>query len=1763
MSSEFKSKASTLKKKINRLCGDIKVIYDEGQFALKDNSRVTSFRGMHSNLSKLYDRLEDTWDQMVELYEAEKDAPKFPSAEEEKILIQAKGHFYKANSDFITIQDWLEKAKAGEAAASAQQSSSGVPVGQNVTLSDSSILSTSHLPRLNLPSFDGRITNWPHFKDAYVSIVHEDPKIDPIRKFHYLISSVSGPAHAIVSKVALTANNYPIAWKALLDAYDKKRLLASAYLNELLNFKPIQGNRTSISALQIFLSQICENISAFNMLGLPDKAGFILFHLAIKCVDHQTRELFEMASSDKEFPSFDDLTQFVRNRCLALQLADQNYSDSNIQNSKSSSNTTGHQQSISKPRTSLLANEVKSKGSVSNQSVCCFVCKENHVLMSCPTFKESSPVKRRELLKSWKGCWNCLSYKHDTDHCHSRYHCRLCNVRHHTDLHVSKSEKLNSPSSSKESKVNLNSTSTFDSSVLLGTAVVQVQDIRGYFRNVRFVVDSGSQNSYLTNRCLNKLGLPSKRVTRKISCIGDTMFEGIKGSVSLKIRPRNTDQPELLTEALVVRQITCDLPNFTIPNEMWEPYTKFELADPKFWEQRPVDGLLGCDVFSDIFTGRIVSLDNEGPRLFDSIYGHLVLGKVPANDVDRISTLQCPTNLYSANQPDLRDELQRFWELEEISKPMKILSIDDELAEQHFVNTHYRTSSGRYVVYLPFKQPEPNFGPSYRQSLRRLLNLEDKFRKNPDLSQQYHDFMKEYEDLGHMTTTSTPSKYVIPHHAVSKTDRDILKLRVVFDGSAQTTIGSLNDLLHTGPKLQKDIREILMCFRIHPVVFVADCVKMFRQILVDPSHRVYQHVLWRKTPSDKVETYELNTITYGLSCSPYLALRVMQQLKADHGHEFPLAADVLCRDMFVDDFPTGASTVEEALELQSQLIRLLAKGGFSLSKWASNRHELLEAVSSQSANVPVDISAKEPSNIKVLGLQWDPQTDCFSYKIQVPAIVNTKRSIASNVAKIYDPLGFLSPVVISAKAFLQELWKEELGWDDPIPESTRTKWAEFVNGLSSLSAIKIPRFIYTAQPFQYQIIGFSDASELAYSATIYIRVLVDNRIRTCLLLGRSKLAPIKKLTVPRLELCGAHLLALSMTAIEKFTERLPKPSLPPIFFTDSTIVLGRLNTPTYKLKTYVANRITEILDVTSIQSWRHVKSEENPSDCSSRGIRHSDLISHSLWWNGPSWLTQPISCWPSHPYDVEHELPEVKIVNNDPTSLALLTSNPINKLDWMKVFSSYTRLLHFVATIRRFIFNHRHRDQPKFGPPDVTELESAEFSIIKAIQLQYFCEGKESNLSKILQRFDKLSPFIDQHGLIRVGGRLTHSDLKPHQKFPVLLPHHAHFTNIVVDFIHQSYYHPGPNLLQALTQLRYWVPSLRKLVKRRIFLCLRCFKAKADTIDTSPKMGDLPRFRITPGRTFQHTGTDFMGPLEIRESLKRKASVSKVWVCLFVCMRTKALHIEAVTGLSTEAFLACLSRFISRRGLPEEIFSDCGTNYRGAARQLQEFYQWFLKDEHQNKFLQFCTLRSIKWNFNPPHAPHFGGIWEAGVKSIKSHLQHVSGNAKLTFEELQTFLYQIEAILNSRPLCPLSSSPDEIGYLSPGHFLIGGPLVATPEPTLLDVPLNRLSRWQVVKQMTEHLWRRWSREYLTTLQQRAKWVKNKKDLAEGDLVLLRFKTTPPLSWPVGKVVSTHPGADGTIRVVTVRTHNNSVFQRPVVDVVPLLPLAEEPYGISS
>ena len=532
----------------------------------------------------------------------------------------------------------------------------------------------------------------------------------------------------------------------------------------------------------------------------------------------------------------------------------------------------------------------------------------------------------------------------------------------------------------------------------------------------------------------------------------------------------------------------------------------------------------------------------------------------------------------------------------------------------------------------------------------------------------------------------------------------------------------------------------------------------------------------------------------------------------------------------------------------------------------------------------------------------------------------------------------------------------------------------------------------------------------------------------------------------------------------------------------------------------------------------------------------------------------------------ENEWPEFKTLQSqlEITELNLEEKPPVclntnvipSFLDYLlerfSLLSKIQRICCYVIRITNIFKNHSYK-KPSSVPdlhdvsknlekPSPDEMQNALFILIKRVQKTFFLE-LFSNLNEnksIPKPFRKLSPFLDKMGLIRVGGRFQNSDLLSYSaKHPLLLPNNHRLTTIIIESTHRQYLHPGPRTLHHLLLQQFWILSAKNAIRRTVSSCYQCFKTNPKPYNP-PMMSSLPFHRINQLKPFSSVAIDFCGPFYVIPHRYRGCKAFKSYVCVFVCTTTHCVHLEVTMEMSTEGFVAAFHRFVSRRGRVLDCWTDQGSNFLGFRNQLLEYAK------------QASNKLSIRWHLSPPLSPHFNGLAEAGVKSFKTHFVRVVGEQKLTIMEMTTLTCRIEAVLNSRPLSPSSSDPNDLQPLTPGHFLTLEPLNSDiPESDLSEVSVNRLSRWQLIQKLHADFWKKYSHEYLHTLQQRYKWNNPSSEVKINDLVVITNDSNKnPLKWPLGRVVDIHPGTDGQVRVATVRTATGT-YKRPVIKLCPV------------
>ena len=1414
------------------------------------------------------------------------------------------------------------------------------------------------LPKLDVPTFDGNILNWRSFWEQFRISVHDRSNLSDSEKLVYLQHSLkNGSAKSVIEGLSRSGEYYAEAIECLRSRYNRPRLIHQTHVRMILEAPPLKDG--SGKELRHLHDTVQQHLRALKAMEYEPSGSFITSVLELKLDVNTMFEWQKHSQDSNDVPHYQKLLEFINLRAQASETPTCNYKGPQ----RNESHYSKKNAPSSKPVASFTA-------SAADSAVNCILCKnDKHPLYACTRFKSLSHDKMMSTLKANSLCINCLRPGHFVKLCKSLHRCRKCQKPHHTLLHVESEQRpLTAPSlpDSTSNPVTSNAAAGLTSKSLLMTCRVLVDAPDGSSVEARAILDSASSASFVSERLAQTLCLSRTHQSTRISGVAGLSHNSPLQSVaSFKISSTRLPSKKIEVTAVVAPRVTCDLPLHPIPfDPTWNHLSDIPLADPDFGRPGRIDILLGVDVFVEtLLHGRRIGSPGS-PIAFETEFGWVLAGRLDSCTPDH----HIVSHHVSFIAGD--DLLRRFWEIEENPKNEVALSPEERSVVQHFRDNHYRTETGRFVVPLPRKPHAKPLGESRSQAVRRFLALECSLRSKNQFD-TFHAVMEEYFEMGHAEPIPAAELeglqkdvFYLPMHAVRKESSTTTKVRAVFDASAKSSSGvSLNDTLLVGPTVHSPLIDVLLRFRFHRVALTTDVSRMYRAIELTSSDRDLHRFVWRHNPDEPLRDYRMTRVTFGVSASSFAANMSVKQNAIDFALEYSHAVTAVEKSFYVDDGLTGADSIEEAIELQRQLQDLFSRGGFLLRKWNSSEPATLQCIPSELRELQSTHSIPSPDEYtKTLGLEWNASMDHFRLTVaELPPLKDvTKRVLVSDIAKTFDVLGWFSPAIIKVKILLQQLWELKIDWDEPLPPMIHDAWLQWRSELKSLSGKHIPRYYFPkgAHIIAVELHGFSDASEHAYAGVVYLRMVDSNgSVHISIVTSKTKVAPIKRLTIPRLELCGAHLLAQLLHHVKQVFN-LPLNCV--YAWTDSTIVLCWLVGNPKRFKTYVGNRVSHIVELIAPDRWNHVNGTENPADCASRGLFPSELLIHELWWDGPRWLKLSSTNWPQ-----QMNLPPMEPSDEEREVCLHMTTHQRMPLVAMDRYSNFTQLKRITAWILRFISNCRVRRNKQI-PQLRSSLSTKELLEAEAYWLLF---SQEEHFAREIQILKKnhvlpnsspllsLHPILDSAGILRVGGRVQNSRLSYSFQHPAILHGKHSITKLIILSEHLRLLHSGPTLLIASLCCRYHIIGSRKAVRSVTRGCSVCRRASAKPL---PQMlGQLPTERLIAGPVFDNVGVDYAGPVYIKYGFVWKPTIVKAYVCVFVSLSVKAVHLELVSDLTTDAFIASLRRFIARRGKPSSIWSDHGTNFVGAAREIKEFIEYLEHQKTQDAISKFCSAQNI------------------------------------------------------------------------------------------------------------------------------------------------------------------------------------------------------------
>ena len=1287
---------------------------------------------------------------------------------------------------------------------------------------------------------------------------------------------------------------------------------------------------------------------------------------------------------------------------------------------------------------------------------------------------------------------------------------------------------------------------------LLKTAVAFVRaDNHRVSTNILF--DEGAQRSFVTQTLADKLGLrPHHRENLSISCFGgETTSKYQVDTIRFMLE---TNVGDIAISALVVPQIAAPVQNFVNSTLHSLPYLRdLKLAHPiGFTQKFQISLLIGVDHYWEIMGNHIVR--GTGPTAMESKFGYLLSGPLPMQSEPHVThaytTLAVNLEFCDCtdSSPDTSSDTPTPVEHSTDISPEPFMAM--------YQRDHMsRDKDGYYVVRFPWRPNHP-FLPSNRAICERQTRaLARKLGCHPTMLQLYGNIITEQEQRQFIERAPTESDqpttgvHYIPHHPVYK-NSSTTPVRIVYNCSCRQSpkYASLNDCLLVGDTLLIDVCAILLRFRLHRYALSTDIEKAFLHVKLDEQDRDYTRFLWLSNlndPESQFTTYRFKVVLFGSTSSPFMLSATL------HRHldlyESPVSSDTK-RNLYVDNVISGCQTEEEILSYYTDARSIMATAHFNLRSWASNSPKL-------QATAQADGVLDTDTTVSVLGLKWNTCTDTLALsqrRLTNDNTVMTKCNILQAASKQYDPLGWLSPIVVRAKLLIQELWRKQVNWDEPLDDDFNNRWFQVAADVEqSASVVMARRYSVMSSNKSVYLHVFADASTKAYGALAYLQ----SAGQVDFVMAKSRVSPLKTTTLPRLELRAA-VTAEQLAEFIHSTLQLQLDSIKIKLWSDSQITLHWIFSKK-QLKPFVANRVREICLLFPTSVWGYCHTDDNAADLLTRGISSTQLQSSTLWSHGPPWLLSQ-SNWPTwSPAIVIHvQTNDEEVEPTLPATDAPVTLKPgLGQIIDITRYSKLTKLLRVTAYVLRFITNIK-RTLPKLsGHLTPTELSYAQVLWIKSVQQHSFCneianlQFKASRLPLIRQ----LRLHLNNEGIICCGGRIHNTPVSQQVKFPYLLPQKHWLTELIIQDIHQRHFHSGTNSTVTYLRQLYWLPAARRHVRSILRHCVTCNKLSGSHYK-APSPPPLPKHRLQMMNPFTVTGIDFTGALYVRTS----GGESKAYICLFTCASSRAVHLEVVTDLSEETFLQAFRRFASRKSLPKLVVSDNASTFMSAAEDLRALFE-------SRTIQEGLGRQGVEWKFIPCRAPWYGGYWERLIGLTKNALKKALGRAYVTLPSLQTIVVEIEAHLNNRPLTYVSSDLDEPEPLTPSHLLYGRIIDTVPhslaaEDEVIDENYqevgsklhNTLSKKAKAQALIiQHFWNRWKREYLTSLREThtVNNGTNKERIKVGDIVIVH-DDVPRLKWQLAVVKELQRGHDNAVRSAVIRTVNG-VTNRPIIKLYPL------------
>ncbi|KAK6750546.1 hypothetical protein RB195_002489 [Necator americanus] len=1626
--------------------------------------------------------------------------------------------------------------------------------------------------QLSLPRFYGDEEEFPEFWAIYETLVDQSKVLSTVEKMLLLRDSLKGRAETAIKGIQLIPQNYKWMINALKKKYGNKPTNRAKIVQKLINLPAAKNDADScmntFDKIRMLMNQM---VSAGQ--NIPQMQDAMWTEKILEKFPYTIVKNVLVTIQDQDEVKIEDVMDHLEKEINAKKFVD--------------ARLKGRVKFENHPNRRQYGVDVTEPPKLGK--ICRFCDNSNHISANCRTITDIK--SRRNMVKEARQCWKCFSEEHSSYDC-QKPNCPKCGKMHDVSLCISTSndgnrtrysagDRSRNQSSSNTVPVPRNNTTTRNQygngrnngnvrnnqqtnphtadhstnhsaegsvyidkrkeQVVLMTAEGNVwNNNTRQFEKLLFFFDTGAQKTIIREQTAREFGLPTQKTEIcTMSGIGGHTEKYQTNIVPLKISNAfgkeihmTIQTKPIITNGFSSVRLNDADKQYLQDNEICinNPRVRGEHQNPQI--------LVGLDNYYDLVNTVDTITLPSGLRIARTVFGPTVHGKGSINSQQEATTITHGLSL--VQEQNESEILQKLFELDGLGISSEECTKNENTFE-YFKSYSKSISFENGVVTVPFplKDNVIDLTDNYGIAYRRLISLQRQLSNNIHQREWYNKIMNDYiqngvVELVHGQNKNSAGTYYMPHSGVWKPEK-AKPLRIVFDASSKR-VGqlSLNDVIYTGESFVNKIHDVLVASRTSGIILLCDIEAAFTQIRLVEDHKDLCRFLWlkdmNKPPNrDNIAEYRFNRLPFGNTSAPsILNMAILAYL--NHKNT-PLSLEI-AKNIYVDNILLCATTKEEALEKYTASKNIFREIGMNLREYISNSAEVNRAIPKED-RAPTD-------NIKLLGVKYDTKSDEFVMKVTIPQKEKlTKRDIVSQINSIYDPVGLASPLIIKLKSLMREIYDTGIEWKQYVPQALCIKWNSVIQEINN-ACIRVSRPLLrspTSHTSRISLWVFCDASKMAISTCAYLRCENTNEI-TSLISGKSKLTPKKiQQTIPRLELLAILIgLRMAKTILDSINIEIISVNVA----SDSEIALQWIRS-SRKLPIFVTNQKDRILrlktqiEVKSIPVHLfHVPTHHNPADVGTRGTTAS-LISDHDWVRGPRWLEHDQQTWLIRSIDnlscdqFYEEIEDNQHVNVETTNesaessrliidlarfsrykTALRTFSVVGKLlsKWVKR-CNYTRSTSITLNVLSLYTNE-----------DVIAAEDMEISeklILAAIH-------ENINVQKLQKRFPNQKIIRDEKGIIRYKSRIQNANLPYDAKMPIFIPNYSELARLIIHDLHYGNAHCGKEQTLTLARQRFWIPQPSRMIKKYLRTCNTCKKCHG-----------LPYgAQEMPQTDYQQIG---------------------------------AVHLEVVENLSAGAFLSSFIRFISRRGVPKLIRTDCGTNFKLGSKVIENLF--LENDENGSSVMSYSASEGIKWIFNPPASPWMGGAWERMVGSVKRCFQKSIGRKKLSFEQMTTVISRIEAIINTRPLTKVSATDlDEIP-IRPIDFLQGNLKYSIPstqlqcgngdtvyDPELLQTVAQAQEALMFSETIATVFWERWNKEYLTSLRdnqrvllKQPRHVTNTPQI--GEIVLIEQEFLPRGNWMYGKVLETVPSADGLVRSAKLLTPNKRVIQRPLNKLYPL------------